>query len=58
MGGNDYEIFSDISTIGHTVTSTEDTGKKLHFENANAHTLKNVFIHGLHENFIFAFIDI
>ena len=24
-GGNDYEIFSDERTIGHTVTSPDDT---------------------------------
>lgn len=28
-GGNDYEIFSDERTIGHTVTSPEDTLKQL-----------------------------
>jgi len=28
-GGNDYEIFSDSRTIGHTVTSPEDTEKIL-----------------------------
>jgi phosphomannomutase len=27
-GGNDYEIFSDSRTIGHTVTSPEDTMKQ------------------------------
>lgn len=26
-GGNDYEIFSDPRTIGHTVTSWEETKK-------------------------------
>jgi len=25
QGGNDYEIFADPRTIGHTVTSWEDT---------------------------------
>lgn len=25
QGGNDYEIFADPRTIGHTVTSPEDT---------------------------------
>ena len=29
MGGNDYEIFEDKRTIGHTVTSPEDTAKLL-----------------------------
>jgi phosphomannomutase len=28
-GGNDYEIFSDERTIGHTVTCPEDTAKLL-----------------------------
>jgi phosphomannomutase len=28
-GGNDYEIFSDSRTIGHTVTSPEDTARIL-----------------------------
>lgn len=28
-GGNDYEIFSDPSVNGHTVTSQEDTVKQL-----------------------------
>lgn len=28
-GGNDYEIFMDPRTIGHTVTSPEDTIKQL-----------------------------
>ncbi|KAI9832388.1 MAG: Phosphomannomutase 1 [Sarea resinae] len=28
-GGNDYEIFEDPRTIGHTVTSPEDTAKQL-----------------------------
>lgn len=28
-GGNDYEIFSDDRTIGHTVTSPEDTARIL-----------------------------
>ena len=28
-GGNDYEIFSDDRTIGHTVTSPEDTKKQI-----------------------------
>jgi hypothetical protein len=28
-GGNDYEIFSDSRTIGHTVTCPEDTAKLL-----------------------------
>ncbi|PWN52221.1 putative phosphomannomutase [Violaceomyces palustris] len=28
-GGNDYEIFSDPRTIGHTVTSPEDTARQL-----------------------------
>jgi phosphomannomutase len=29
MGGNDYEIYEDKRTIGHTVTSPEDTAKLL-----------------------------
>ena len=29
QGGNDYEIFSDSRTIGHTVTSPEDTARIL-----------------------------
>jgi len=29
MGGNDYEIFNDSRTIGHKVTSPEDTRKQL-----------------------------
>ncbi|XP_018325482.1 phosphomannomutase [Agrilus planipennis] len=29
MGGNDYEIFNDIRTIGHKVTSPEDTKEQL-----------------------------
>lgn len=29
-GGNDYEIFSDPRTTGHTVTGPEDTMKQLH----------------------------
>ncbi|CAG7851565.1 Phosphomannomutase Short=PMM [Serendipita indica DSM 11827] len=29
LGGNDYEIFSDSRTIGHTVTSPEDTMREL-----------------------------
>ncbi|EAU90153.2 hypothetical protein CC1G_05691 [Coprinopsis cinerea okayama7 len=28
-GGNDYEIFSDPRTIGHTVTSPADTTRQL-----------------------------
>ncbi|GME28400.1 Eukaryotic phosphomannomutase [Neofusicoccum parvum] len=28
-GGNDYEIFADSRTVGHTVTSPEDTMKQL-----------------------------
>ena len=28
-GGNDYEIFMDSRTVGHTVTSPEDTMKQL-----------------------------
>jgi len=28
-GGNDYEIFEDPRTIGHTVTSPEDTKRQL-----------------------------
>jgi phosphomannomutase len=28
-GGNDYEIFEDSRTIGHTVTSPEDTMRQL-----------------------------
>ena len=28
-GGNDFEIFSDARTVGHTVTSPEDTRKIL-----------------------------
>jgi phosphomannomutase len=28
-GGNDYEIFSDPRTIGHTVVSPEDTAQQL-----------------------------
>ena len=28
-GGNDYEIFSDSRTIGHTVVGPEDTMKQL-----------------------------
>ena len=28
-GGNDYEIFEDPRTVGHTVTSPEDTAKQL-----------------------------
>jgi phosphomannomutase len=28
-GGNDYEIFSDNRTIGHTVTSPEDTEREV-----------------------------
>lgn len=29
VGGNDYEIFSDPRTIGHTVTSPEDTKRQI-----------------------------
>jgi phosphomannomutase len=29
QGGNDYEIFTDKRTIGHTVTSPEDTQRIL-----------------------------
>ena len=29
QGGNDYEIFSDSRTIGHTVNGPEDTMKQL-----------------------------
>jgi phosphomannomutase len=29
-GGNDHEIFEDSRTIGHTVTSPEDTMKQVH----------------------------
>ena len=29
QGGNDYEIFMDPRTIGHTVTSPEDTMEQL-----------------------------
>lgn len=29
QGGNDYEIFTDKRTIGHTVTSPEDTQQVL-----------------------------
>jgi len=29
MGGNDYEIYEDKRTIGHAVTSPEDTAKLL-----------------------------
>merc|ERR1719317_832574 len=29
LGGNDYEIFTDSRTIGHTVTSPEDTRDKI-----------------------------
>jgi len=28
-GGNDYEIFNDKRTIGHKVTSPDDTKKQL-----------------------------
>ena len=28
-GGNDHEIFEDLRTIGHTVTSPEDTMDQL-----------------------------
>jgi phosphomannomutase len=28
-GGNDYEIFADPRTIGHTVTSPEDTMRQI-----------------------------
>ena len=28
-GGNDHEIFEDVRTIGHTVTSPEDTIQQL-----------------------------
>jgi len=28
-GGNDYEIYADDRTIGHAVTSPEDTAKQL-----------------------------
>ena len=29
QGGNDHEIFADPRTIGHTVTSPEDTIKQV-----------------------------
>jgi len=29
-GGNDYEIFTDSRTIGHSVINPEDTARKLH----------------------------
>jgi phosphomannomutase len=29
QGGNDYEIFTDKRTIGHTVTNPEDTQRIL-----------------------------
>jgi phosphomannomutase len=29
IGGNDYEIFEDQRTIGHTVTKPEDTMAEL-----------------------------
>ena len=29
QGGNDYELFADPRTIGHTVTSPDDTRKQL-----------------------------
>lgn len=29
QGGNDYELYSDSRTIGHTVTNPEDTMKQL-----------------------------
>jgi len=28
-GGNDYEIYEDVRTIGHRVTSPEDTRRQL-----------------------------
>lgn len=29
QGGNDYEIYEDVRTIGHRVTSPEDTRRQL-----------------------------